>query len=154
MRKTPPLADRPSIKPILLMWVITLAALLVMAGAIFPFLKIQIYQVLWLGIMLLFVLLSIARALSDLVHRQFTWYELTPMQLYIRRGLITKDEKTIPLSAIQSCTIRWPLVGQWLDYGHVRVDTAAGGGVILRFVTNPRAWRDALQPTMIRPRTT
>jgi uncharacterized membrane protein YdbT with pleckstrin-like domain len=149
MINKPYLADRTSATPIILRWSLTALAAVAIFGPITLQIKIPIYELMAAGIAALVIIAAILRAAADLIERQCTWYQLTPTQLKIRHGVFTKDERTIPLTAIQSTRIRWPLVGRLLNYGTIRIELMGNYPSLLFLVDNPAAWRDALehQPT-------
>jgi membrane protein YdbS with pleckstrin-like domain len=141
------LAQRTSATPIVLQWSISCLATLAILGPLTLQIGIPIYQALLAAITTLTTIGVSLIAVSDMIRRQCTWYEITPTHLHTRRGILTKDERTIPLAAIQSTSIRWPLVGRLLNYGSIRIEPMGNYPSVLFLIDNPRAWQNALMKT-------
>jgi uncharacterized membrane protein YdbT with pleckstrin-like domain len=139
-----PLAQRRSATPIFLEWSISTLAALLILGPLTLNIGIPLYQILLSAIIAFTILAATLHAASAIIQRQCTWYEITATQLRTRRGILTKIERTIPLVAIQSTTIKWPLVGRLLNYGTIRIELIGNYPSILFLIDNPTTWQHAL----------
>jgi uncharacterized membrane protein YdbT with pleckstrin-like domain len=70
-------------------------------------------------------------------------YTLTDQRITIQSGVISRQEKIIPIDRIQDCTTRQSLLGRILSYGRVEVDAAgAQGAEVLDHLPGPGDFRD------------
>jgi uncharacterized membrane protein YdbT with pleckstrin-like domain len=65
-----------------------------------------ILGLLWLGIGVLIVILTVLRPTVELIRREFANYTLTDQRLIIEAGILSRDKKTIPVRYIHSVAIR------------------------------------------------
>ena len=64
----------------------------------------------------------------QLVRRLFTRYTVTPKQLIVERGILSRERKTMPLQRIQDTATRQSLVERAFGIGDVLVQTASEQG--------------------------
>ncbi len=70
-------------------------------------------------------------------------YTLSDQRITIQAGVISRQEKIIPIDRIQDCTTRQSLLGRILGYGRVEVDAAgAQGAEVLDHLPKPGDFRD------------
>jgi uncharacterized membrane protein YdbT with pleckstrin-like domain len=71
-------------------------------------------------------------------------YSLTDQRITIQTGVISRQERIIPIDRVQDCTTRQSIVGRILDYGRVEVDAAGSQGaeVVLDHLPKPGDFRD------------
>jgi putative membrane protein len=71
-------------------------------------------------------------ALLGVIHRAIDWwrftYEVTPRELRVESGVISRRERTIPLDRIQSVDINESLLQRLFGVVRVRIESAASGG--------------------------
>jgi putative membrane protein len=71
-------------------------------------------------------------ALLGVLHRAIDWwrftYEVTPRELRVQSGVISRRERTIPLDRIQSVDINESLLQRLFGVVRVRIESAASGG--------------------------
>jgi uncharacterized membrane protein YdbT with pleckstrin-like domain len=89
----------------------------------------------------------IAFALIWLIVVWITWqsivYTLTDQRITIQSGVLSRQEKIIPIDRVQDCTTRQSIFGRLLNYGRVEVDAAgAQGAEVLNNLPNPGKFRD------------
>jgi uncharacterized membrane protein YdbT with pleckstrin-like domain len=89
----------------------------------------------------------IAFALLWLIIVWITWqsisYTLTDQRITIQSGVLSRQEKIIPIDRVQDCTTRQSLLGRILNYGRVEVDAAgAQGAEVLANLPSPGKFRD------------
>jgi putative membrane protein len=77
-------------------------------------------------------LLVLGIALLGVIHRAIDWwrftYEVTPRELRVQSGVISRRERTIPLDRIQSVDINESLLQRLFGVVRVRIESAASGG--------------------------
>ena len=70
-------------------------------------------------------------------------YSLTDQRITIQTGVISRQERIIPIDRVQDCTTRQSIIGRILDYGRVEVDAAgAQGAEVLDHLPKPGDFRD------------
>jgi uncharacterized membrane protein YdbT with pleckstrin-like domain len=71
-------------------------------------------------------------------------YSLTDQRITIQTGVISRQERIIPIDRVQDCTTKQSIVGRILDYGRVEVDAAGSQGaeVVLDHLPKPGDFRD------------
>ena len=70
-------------------------------------------------------------------------YTLTDQRIMIQSGVLSRQEKIVPIDRVQDCSTRQSLVGRLLGYGRVEVDAAgAQGAEILDHLPKPGDFRD------------
>jgi len=70
-------------------------------------------------------------------------YSLTDQRITIQAGVLSRQEKIIPIDRVQDCTTRQSLFGRMLGYGRVEIDAAgAQGAEILDHLPQPGTFRD------------
>ncbi|HEX2646861.1 MAG TPA: PH domain-containing protein [Candidatus Dormibacteraeota bacterium] len=89
----------------------------------------------------------IAFSLIWLVIVWITWqsivYTLTDQRITIESGVLSRQEKIIPIDRVQDCTTRQSIFGRILNYGRVEIDAAgAQGAEVLANLPNPAKFRD------------
>jgi len=92
-------------------------------------------------------LAAIAIALLWLIVVWIRWqsiaYTLTDQRIMLESGVLSRQQKVIPIDRVQDCTTRVSLIGRMLGYGRVEVDAAgAQGAEVLVHLPNPGAFRD------------
>ena len=92
-------------------------------------------------------LAAIAIALLWLIVVWIRWqsiaYTLTDQRIMLESGVLSRQQKVIPIDRVQDCTTRVSLIGRMLGYGRVEIDAAgAQGAEILVHLPNPGAFRD------------
>lgn len=134
------LRGKPSAIPIVAEWVILCAFMLVIGLIVLPFFKsVSILFAGWMGLILLLILLTTLGTIIDLIVREFHTVTLTDTHLIRERGILDRNQDVIPLERVQSAHVRYPLVGQILDYGNLIV-TTAGSAIKIRNLPNPKKW--------------
>lgn len=80
-------------------------------------------------------LLAIGIALGMLIYLRYSavGYVVTSEELYVKRGLVSRDVTTVRLERIQDTGFTQSTFERVLGYGDVTVATAGSGGVELRF---------------------
>jgi putative membrane protein len=77
-------------------------------------------------------LIVLGIALLGVLHRAIDWwrftYEVTPRELRVQSGVISRRERTIPLDRIQSVDINESLLQRLFGVVRVRIESAASGG--------------------------
>ena len=89
----------------------------------------------------------IAFSLIWLIVVWITWqsivYTLTDQRITIESGVLSRQEKIIPIDRVQDCTTRQSIFGRIFGYGRVEIDAAgAQGAEILANLPNPGQFRD------------
>ncbi len=70
-------------------------------------------------------------------------YTLTDQRIAIEAGVISRQEKIIPIDRVQDCTTRQSIVGRLIGYGRVEIDAAgAQGAEVLDHLPRPGEFRD------------
>ena len=70
-------------------------------------------------------------------------YTLTDQRIMIQSGVLSRQEKIVPIDRVQDCSTRQSLVGRLLGYGRVEVDAAgAQGAEVLDHLPKPGDFRD------------
>lgn len=70
-------------------------------------------------------------------------YTLTNQRILLESGILSRQEKVIPIDRVQDCSTRQSIVGRILGYGHVEIDAAgAQGAEVLERLPNPGTFRD------------
>jgi len=71
---------------------------------------------------------------------------VTNRRVYMRSGLLSKAERSIPLSKVQDVTVRAGALGRMLGYGTVRVESAGAltTEIVATNVSDPGGVRDAI----------
>jgi uncharacterized membrane protein YdbT with pleckstrin-like domain len=92
-------------------------------------------------------LAALAIALLWLIVVWIRWrsiiYTLTDQRITIQTGVLSRQEKIIPIDRVQDCTTKQSLIGRILGYGRVEVDAAgAQGAEVLDHLPNPGDFRD------------
>lgn len=61
----------------------------------------------------------------------------------LQSGVLSKDERSIPLGRVQDVGVRQSLLGRMFNYGNVRIESAGGGSTEIQMnnVSNPRSIR-------------
>ncbi|HVH63898.1 MAG TPA: PH domain-containing protein [Candidatus Dormibacteraeota bacterium] len=74
---------------------------------------------------------------------QSVTYELTDQRILLESGILSRQEKIIPIDRVQDCSTRQSIIGRILGYGRVEIDAAgAQGAEVLDHLPNPGAFRD------------
>jgi len=89
----------------------------------------------------------IAFSLIWLIVVWITWqsivYTLTDQRITIESGVLSRQEKIIPIDRVQDCTTRQSIFGRIFGYGRVEIDAAgAQGAEVLANLPNPGKFRD------------
>lgn len=89
----------------------------------------------------------VALALLWLISVWISWqsisYTLTDQRISIEKGVLSRQEKIIPIDRVQDCTTRQSLIGRIFGYGRIEVDAAgAQGAEVLEYLPNPGVFRD------------
>ena len=81
----------------------------------------------------------------------FLWWQakqlvVTNRRVIYRSGLIGKQERSIPLSRVQDVSIKYSVMGRFLRYGDVRVESAGGGAteIVAKGIGNPGSLQKAI----------
>lgn len=95
----------------------------------------------------LLTLAAVAVALLWLIVVWVRWqsitYTLTDQRILLESGILSRQEKVIPIDRVQDCSTRQSIIGRILGYGHVEIDAAgAQGAEVLERLPNPGAFRD------------
>ncbi len=70
-------------------------------------------------------------------------YTLTDQRIMIQSGVLSRQEKIVPIDRVQDCSTRQSLIGRLLGYGRVEVDAAgAQGAEVLDHLPQPGDFRD------------
>lgn len=135
---------KPSLAPIVFLWVVSNAVFLILAFVVLVILGNNIFSALFFGIFMLVVILSTVRLLADLIAREFTKYTLTNERVIKEAGILRRVVNEIPTDAIQGVNLQSPLFGQLLDYGSLIIPSA---GMVVRFWDLPHAqqWKQTIQ---------
>lgn len=74
------------------------------------------------------------------VKRLFTTYAISNQRLYIRRGIVAREEQQTQISRVQNVNTDQSVLERLLQIGTVDFDTAAGGDYDFKFagVADPR----------------
>jgi len=92
-------------------------------------------------------LAALALALLWLIVVWIRWqsvsYTLTDQRIKIESGILSRQEKIIPIDRVQDCMTKQSVLGRMLGYGRVEVDAAgAQGAEVLDHLPNPGTFRD------------
>jgi uncharacterized membrane protein YdbT with pleckstrin-like domain len=70
-------------------------------------------------------------------------YTLSDQRITIQSGVLSRQEKIIPIDRVQDCTTRQSIFGRMIGYGRVEVDAAgAQGAEVLDHLPRPGDFRD------------
>jgi len=70
-------------------------------------------------------------------------YTLTDQRIMIQSGVLSRQEKIVPIDRVQDCSTRQSLIGRLVGYGRVEVDAAgAQGAEVLDHLPQPGDFRD------------
>jgi uncharacterized membrane protein YdbT with pleckstrin-like domain len=70
-------------------------------------------------------------------------YTLTDQRITIQSGVLSRQEKIIPIDRVQDCTTKQSIFGRVIGYGRVEVDAAgAQGAEVLDHLPKPGDFRD------------
>jgi len=70
-------------------------------------------------------------------------YTLSDQRITIQTGVLSRQEKIIPIDRVQDCTTKQSLIGRILGYGRVEIDAAgAQGAEVLDHLPKPGEFRD------------
>jgi len=70
-------------------------------------------------------------------------YSLTDQRITIQTGVISRQERIIPIDRVQDCMTKQSILGRMLGYGRVEVDAAGSQGAeILDHLPKPGDFRD------------
>ena len=107
----------------------------IQAGIYVPHLR----TILSLGV----IALAIIWLLVVWISWQSITYTLTDQRITIESGVLSRQEKIIPIDRVQDCTTRQSIFGRIFGYGRVEIDAAgAQGAEILANLPNPGQFRD------------
>ena len=74
---------------------------------------------------------------------QSVTYTLSDQRILLETGILSRQEKIIPIDRVQDCSTRQSIIGRILGYGHVEIDAAGSQGAeVLERLPNPGAFRD------------
>jgi uncharacterized membrane protein YdbT with pleckstrin-like domain len=77
------------------------------------------------------------------IRRQSITYTLSDQRITIQSGVLSRQEKIIPIDRVQDCSTRQSIFGRMIGYGRVEVDAAgAQGAEILDHLPKPGDFRD------------
>jgi uncharacterized membrane protein YdbT with pleckstrin-like domain len=77
------------------------------------------------------------------IRRQSITYTLSDQRITIQSGVLSRQEKIIPIDRVQDCTTRQSLFGRMIGYGRVEIDAAgAQGAEVLDHLPSPGEFRD------------
>jgi uncharacterized membrane protein YdbT with pleckstrin-like domain len=104
----------------------------------------------WLVLIVAVILLAIPGWFH--IKRETEVYRLTDHKIEIRRGLLNRTVRNIPLSSVQDVTSNASLSERLLGIGSLEIDSAAEEGkIFLRNIPSPAKYTDAILD-QIRPR--
>ena len=85
--------------------------------------------------------LGVALAVASYLRVRAVEYLITSTELYRKRGLLSRSVRNLRLDRVQDSGFEQGALQRLLGYGTVRVSTAGGGGVEMRFraVADPEA---------------
>lgn len=72
---------------------------------------------------------------------------VTKQRVYLRKGLLSRSEKNIPMGRIQDVAIHQSVWGRMFDYGTIRIESGSGGAqteIAVKGFSKPQAIRKAL----------
>jgi uncharacterized membrane protein YdbT with pleckstrin-like domain len=70
-------------------------------------------------------------------------YTLTDQRITIEAGVLSRQQKVIPIDRVQDCTTRQSIFGRLIGYGRVEIDAAgAQGAEVLDHLPRPGEFRD------------
>jgi uncharacterized membrane protein YdbT with pleckstrin-like domain len=87
------------------------------------------------------VLIGAAVAAVQYVYWRNTRYVITSVELYKKRGVISRDVTQFRLDRVQNTTLQQDAIGRLLEYGDLTVYTAGSGDPELTFERTPRPER-------------
>jgi len=112
---------RPSISPVITLYIITL---LVLVFFVFLMFASQNINFLFFGI--LFQFITIDKHLG----RNFTIYTLTTENIKIRAGIIGKTQIMIPLAKVQNVAFNYSIIQRLYGIGNLLIESASDQGAI------------------------
>ena len=65
-----------------------------------------------------------------------TQYVFTDRRIIIRRGLLTKQGRDMPLSKVNNVSFEVPLLGRILNYGRISIESASDADLVIDDVPN------------------
>jgi len=71
---------------------------------------------------------------------------VTDRRVVWREGVITKKERSVPLSRVQDVSVKRSLIGRLLGYGDVRVESAGGPAteIVAPGIEDPEGVKEAI----------
>lgn len=77
------------------------------------------------------------------IRRQSVTYTLTDQRILLESGILSRQEKIIPIDRVQDCSTRQTITGRIVGYGRVEIDAAgAQGAEVLDHLPSPGTFRD------------
>ncbi len=89
------------------------------------------------GVGLLVVAIGVGLAGVTYLRFHAIVYIITSDEVYVKRGVVSRQVRNLRLDRIQDCGFRQSLLGRLLGYGDVYVSTAGGSGIELEFWAVP-----------------
>jgi membrane protein YdbS with pleckstrin-like domain len=85
--------------------------------------------------------LGLLVGLQTLVSRRTIQYLVTTEEVYVKRGLLSREVKNLRLDRVQNSSFKQTLSGRLFSYGDVELDTAGSEDteIVMRHVANPEA---------------
>src|SRR6266576_7083794 len=124
--------------PVVLL-VVTIVADLTLLGPDYGFYVPKLRTFLTLGV----VALALLWFIVVWIRWQSITYTLTDQRIMIQSGVLSRQEKIVPIDRVQDCSTRQSLIGRLLGYGRVEVDAAgAQGAEVLDHLPQPGDFRD------------
>lgn len=113
------------------------AAVLVVEVFIASFLFFWTSQT-WLRWVIVIAALGIAifGVLAPYLRWSSTQYVFTDRRIIIRRGILTKQGRDMPLSKVNNVSFEVPLLGRVLNYGRISIESASDADLIIDDVPN------------------
>ncbi len=88
------------------------------------------------------------------IQRLHLHYTVTDRRLVVRRGIVSRDERSASLDRIQNVNTGQGLIGRLLNFGDIEFDTAGSdlgdSDLALRGVDDPHRLRDILDQAVLR----
>lgn len=101
-----------------------------------------------LGVFFTFIGLSMF-AIAALT-RYYLLLALTDRRVVVRSGILFLDIIQMRLSQIESVEVSWTIPGQIFNYGSIVVTGTGSRATIIPFISNPQAYRHALDEILLR----
>ncbi len=83
--------------------------------------------------------------INQLLMYYFSEFAVTNIRVMMREGFFVRHTNDTRLSALANVTVNQSLIGQWLNYGTVFINSFGGASDPFRDIHNPREFEKTLQ---------